>query len=449
MEDKMEKTNITTDKLDYYQQLGIDTSKDRFYKRYENGLLDNIDEEYINEIQQYYKKHYQTSIDPITHITFTNLTGIKDVRILPEKIFRKQLLRVFNDNPLTDIYRDKALYDILFDTPNQAYNVIKRIRGQYYSHDNTPISYNEMFTILMNDSNEYIIKPSDTNNGIGIKKLIVKNNDLTIDGQVLDTTILDQEYGYNFVIQRLIKQHEDMAYLHPSSVNTLRMATMRWNNNIENIYTFARFGHSGDIKDNAGAGGVVVGVKDNGEFMDYGVQDSKIIDRHPTTNIKIKELTSVPNYDEAKAFVRELHSKILHHNYVAWDISIDRNGVPIYIECNFFGNSWTNQIALQQPMLGERTEEVLEFIAENKKKVSKLDTKSLARKNRVRARNKQSKLQNDIIESNNKLKREKEKRKILKKQLKTIESENSILYGDINRIKNSRSWRYTRLLRKK
>src|SRR5699024_7167473 len=99
MEDKMEKTNITTDKLDYYQQLGIDTSKDRFYKRYENGLLDNIDEEYINEIQQYYKKHYQTSIDPITHITFTNLTGIKDVRILPEKIFRKQLLRVFNDNP--------------------------------------------------------------------------------------------------------------------------------------------------------------------------------------------------------------------------------------------------------------------------------------------------------------------------------------------------------------
>lgn len=445
----MKKLNIPKKKIDYYNKLGIDTTNKRFRNRYKEGLLDNIDEEYINEIQQYYKKHYKETIDPITHITFTNLTGIKDVRVLPEIIFRKELLKVFNDYPLTDIYRDKALYDLLFDTPNQAYNVIKRIRGQYYSHDNVPISYNEMLTVLKNDSDEYIIKPTDTNNGIGIKKLIVKNNSLIIDEQTINSAFINQEYGYNFVVQRLIKQHEDMAYLHPSSVNTLRMATMRWNNRIENIYTFARFGHSGEIKDNAGAGGVVVGVKNNGEFMDYGVQDSKIIDNHPTTNIKISELTAVPNYNEAKAFVRELHSKILHHNYVAWDISIDQNGIPIYIECNFFGNSWTNQLALQQPMLGEHTETMLEFIAENKSKVNELDTKSLAKKNRIRSKIKQSKLKNEIKKTNTKLEKEKIKRKKIGKKLKVIKDERHDLTNDIKRMKNSRSWRYTRLLRKK
>ena len=445
----MKKENIPKDKLNYYTDLGIDINSHYFRQHYKRGLLKDIDEEYIKDIQNYYKKHYKQKIDPITHIAYTNHTGIKDVKILPQSIFRKEFLSVFNDYPLTDIYRDKALYDLMFDTPNQVYNVIKRVRAQYYNHENEPISYSEMVSTLISDSGKYIIKPTDTNNGVGIKLLVVRNGKLYIDNIAIDYDYLDTEYKNNFVIQRIIKQHENMAHLHPASVNTLRMITMRWDNKIENIYTFARFGHNGDIKDNAGAGGIVVGVKDDGNFMDFAVQKSKIIYEHPTTNIKINELKSVPNYKEAKAFVRDLHSKILHHNYVAWDITIDQNGIPIFIEANFFGNSWTNQIALQEPMLGEHTDEILSFIAKNKNKVNELDIKSLAKKNRQRANRNIRKLKKRIKETEKELFDEKNRRKKAKKQLNQVKDEKNGIEKRIKAMINSKSWRYTRLLRRK
>lgn len=444
----MEK-HISKDELKFYTKLGINVNSNYFRQHYENGLLDNIDENYVKEVQDYYSKHYKQIIDPITHIAYTNLTGIKDVKILPQRIFRKQLLRVFNDNPLTDIYRDKALYELMFDTKNQVYNVIKRVRRQYYNHDNEPISYLQIFNILIKDSNEYIIKPTDTNNGLGIKKIFVKNEKLYIDDLTINSNYLDTEYGYNFVIQRVIKQHENMAYLHPSSVNTLRMVTMRWNNKIEVIYTFARFGHSGDIKDNAGAGGIVVGVKKDGNFMNYGIQNSKIIYKHPTTGIKIHELKNVPNYSGAKTLARKLHRQILHHNYVAWDITINQNNEPIFIEPNFFGNSWTNQIALQQPMLGEFTAEILEYIAKNQKKVNDLDIESLAKENRVRFQNRRKKLNLQIKEINKELLNGKDKYKDLRKQLKKAKAEKNKVKKEIKEIKNSKSWRYTKIFRKK
>lgn len=445
----MKRANIPKDELKYYSKLGINVNRNYFLNHYKNGLMNNIDEDYINAIQEFYVKHYKQKIDPVTHIAYTNLTGIQDVTILPQRIFRQELLRVFNDNPLTDIYRDKALYELMFNTNNQVYNVVKRVRGQYYSHENKPIPYSQVIDILLNDSKEYIIKPTDTNNGLNIKKMIVDNNILYIDNNIADVNYLDTTYGYNFVIQRVIQQHENMAYLHPSSVNTLRMVTMRWNNRIENIYTFARFGHSGDIKDNAGAGGVVVGVQDDGSFMNYAIQNSNIIYEHPTTNIKINELKNVPNYDEAKNLARELHSQILHHNYVAWDITINQNNEPIFIEANFFGNSWTNQIALQQSMLGELTGEILEYIAENKKKINDLDVNSLAKKNRVRFRNRRKKLNAKILKTNESLTNKNNKYKKLEQQLSRVEQERDKLNKELRGIKNSRSWKYTSFLRKK
>ena len=437
----MTNSKASKEKLSYYTSLGINTDSKYFRRHYRRGLLNEIDIDYVKEIQEYYRKHLNRTIDPVTHIAYANLTGMKDVRIIPQEFFRKDILKMFNDYLMTDIYRDKALYDLMFDTEKQAYTVIKRVRGQYYNHDNVTISVSEVFNILNDDSEEYIIKPTDTNNGIGIKKIKVENRKLYIDDNLVTKDFLDSEYGYNFVVQRIIKQHENLAYPHPSSVNTLRMVTIRWKNKIENLYTFARFGHSGDIKDNAGSGGVVVGVKDDGSFMDYGIQASKFIYEHPTTKIKISELKNVPNFEEAKKFVRELHSKVLHHNYVAWDITIDENGNPVFIEANFFGSSWVNQIALQEPMFRCKTEEILEFIAENREKVNQLDIKSLAKKRNSRARRERRKLSERVEELEQKLVIKKEKLKKLKKI-------NRLNKEEIKRIKNSKSWRYTQIFRK-
>lgn len=430
-------SKLNKKKLNYYKSLNIDTNNKYFRAQYRRGLLDDIDENFVKEVQNYYKEHYKKEIDPVTHIAFANLMDNKEVRIIPQQFYRKKFLSVFNDNAMNDMYRDKGLYDVLIPTDKKVYNVIKYSRGQFIKDTNVFIEPTEALDILLHDQNEYIIKPSDTNNGQGITKLYVRDNELFINNKKTNLKQLQELFGYNYVIQHIIQQHDIMAKPHPQSVNTLRMATIRWNGKIRNLYTFARFGHSGDIKDNAGAGGLVVGVKENGQFMDYGITRSRVVHEHPTSHVKIKDFGTVPNMDKINQFVRELHENILLQNYVAWDIAISPTGEPIFIENNFYGSSWTNQIALNSSMFGELTDEVLKYIHENENITYERNVKSISARRR---RN-----MNRLRRSKNKSKRLTQE---LNASLREKDNQISVLKKEISNIKKSRSWRYTRLFRK-
>lgn len=430
--------DITKKEKALFNRAGIDMSSKYFRSHYRRGLLKDVDLDYVKDIDRYYNKYFNDSIDPVTHIAYSNLTGKRDVRIIPQEFYRKVVLGIFNDNPMTDMYRDKNFYDIAIDTPNQVENVIKRVRGQYYTSINKMIDRSDVPKLLSQASREFIIKPSDTNNGKGIMKIYVKDNIITDGVKEISLSNLEEAYGYNFVIQKFIKQHQTMANPHPSSVNTLRMVTIRWDNKIKNLYTFTRFGHSNNVKDNAGSGGVVVGVKDNGEFMNYGIQRSKMIYEHPTTQLKISKFGTVPSYEKAKSFVRELHENIIHHNFVAWDIAISRDGIPILIEPNFFGGSWINQITLGRPMFGEYTEEILSFLSQRADKTKEVNIKSMAAGQRVRLARRSkalSKAKKELRDVTNRLEKKQE-------QLLISESE-------IKELRSSRSWRYTSIFRRK
>lgn len=438
--------NLTANEKNYFKKAGINTATRQFRRHYKRGNLNKHDLDFALEVRSYYMEHLNKDIDPISHLAYFNTTGIKDVRIVPERLFRNHYLWVFNDRPMTDGYIDKNTYDLLFDTTQQVHTVLKRVRGHYFNHDNEQIYHDDIIDLLITDSPEYIIKPSDTNNGVGISKMIIKNNKVVINGLEVTIDEIEEEFGYNFLIQRVINQHEIMSRPHPSSVNTLRMVTLRWNNTIKNLYTFARFGVGHDIKDNAGAGGLSVGVKDNGKFMDYGIRSYRKVDEHPTTKVKIKEFGEIPNYLEIQKFARELHKKILHHDYVSWDIAVGYDGKPVFLEANFFGSSFLNQIALERPTFGDETEEVLKYLKEQyplKKRrniTTRISNRRLRNNKRLR---KKVRVQNQDIKNNARLIRR------LKTKNENLKSKNISLKSEIDKIRNSRSWRYTSFLRQK
>lgn len=424
---------------EYFKKAGVNTKTKEFRRHYRRGYLNKHDLEFAKKVRNYFSKHLNKDIDPVSHLAYYGVTGKKDVRIVPSRLFRSHYLWVFNDRPMTDAYLDKNTYDLLFDTPHQVHTVLKRVRGHYFDHHNNLVDDEEVNKILLFDSPEYIIKPSDTNNGAKINKIIVKDNNLELNNQTLNIKEIEKLYGYNFLIQRVIQQHPIMSRPHPSSVNTLRMVTLRWNHKIENLYTFARFGVDYDVKDNAGAGGLSVGVKDNGDFMDYGIRRNRKVYEHPTTKVKIHTFGTVPNYLAIQKFVRELHKKILHHDYVSWDIAVDPKGYPIFIEANFFGSSFLNQIALERPTFGDRTEDILNYIRENiyLKKDRDVNIRISGRR----------------LKTIQKLRRD---RKIKEKKIKQYQTEIKenkkeivSLQNEIKRIKNSRSWRYTSIFRRK
>lgn len=307
-----------TKDIEYYTRLGVNTRDKRFKIYKDAGLLEKIDEDYIKDVQNYWLKYFNKRIDPILHIAFMNLTGKKEPRIIPGPIMWKEIIPYFNDMNIRIGYSDKNIYDKLINPTSSVETVLKRVRGHYFDASNNLLDQSTASKLIIDYGMDLIIKPSDNDNGRGINKIYHKNGELFLKDKNISLPDLEKIYGFNFNIQKVIEQHPIMAAPHPASVNTLRMVTFRWKGEIRYLFCFARFGVNNDIKDNAATGGIGVGVKDNGEFMNFGIDKKRrIYHKHPTTDFDFSKLKPIPNYDYFKKYVIELHKNILHHDYVS------------------------------------------------------------------------------------------------------------------------------------
>lgn len=453
----MNELQIDEELKNRYIDLGMNINNKHFRMQYLAGNLnlETISDEYINNIKNYYKQFTDKKINLKNHIVIKNLTGIEDVRIIPREILRQDLIPLFNDRGMINTFTDKNFYEILFQEFNQPVTVLKNVRGQFFTNKNKHLSYSEAKDTLLNSFSEYIIKSSDVENGESVNKIIVNNNKITMNDINYTFSQLVEHYKSNFLIQKVIKQHPTMAKLHPYSVNTLRIVTLRWNNKINHIYTFCRFGTDKDIKDNAGQGGVVVGVKDNGEFMSLASNRTHKFDKHPTTQVPIRDLDKIPNYDKCIALAKRMHKKILHQDFVSWDIAIEENGEPIFIEANFFGSAIVNQIALERPIFGDLTDEILHKACTSDNhntntQYSKMAEKYINSKKNVRKyKRRYRNINKRYKETKNELKKTKRLLKKQKKHNNNMKVTVTSLQKEIQNIKNSRSWRYTSFLRRK
>ncbi|MFD1064442.1 sugar-transfer associated ATP-grasp domain-containing protein [Oceanobacillus locisalsi] len=385
--------------LDYYKSLGINTKSKGFERYSKAGLLEQIDENYVKEIQDYWLSNYGKEIDPLLHIAFQNLTGKKEEKIVPSKQLWNEFIPYFNDMNIRVGYSDKNIYDKLISTSKKVGAIIKRIRGYYYDSQNNPLQPDEVIPIIENMKEDLIIKKSNADNGIGISKLTYKEGKYYFQDEVISLDKFEKAFGYDFMIQEAIKQHEITARPHPSSVNTLRMVTLRWKNEIHFLLAYAKIGTNNDVRDNSGAGGIRVGIKDNGEFRDFAINKNlEVLDEHPSTGFKFSEMGSLPKYNQYIDFVKELHKDVLHHDFVSWDIIITEDEEPLFLEMNFRGATWMYQLVSQKPIFGELTDEITQHVSKERAKKKNRNSSSAL-----------SKLQSEhrkIKSENNKLKEE-------------------------------------------
>lgn len=354
---------MTKEERSKLKKLGMKTNSNAYKRFYEAGWLKEIDEGFAKEVVSYWKEIYGEKIDPTLHLAYMNLTGKKEKKLVPGKQMWNEIIPYLNDMNIRIGYSDKNIYDTLIAPTYSAEIILKRIRGHYYTSDNELIDYKMANKLVKNYGDDFIIKLSDSDNGKGISKVKNVNGELIYEGKVVELSHLEEVYKYNFVVQKVIKQHEIMAAPHPNSVNTLRMVTLRWNGEIHYLMAYARFGANNDVKDHSVHGGISVGLNHNGEFQKFGLDvNTNIHTHHPTTNYDLSKLGKIPNFEFVKSYVRDLHKKVLHHDYVSWDIAIGENQEPIFIESNYRGSVWRYQITAQQPVFGDLTEEIMEHI---------------------------------------------------------------------------------------
>ena len=437
----------------------MNPDKKPFKRDKKAGLLKDIDEEFVKETKEYWLRHYGKSIDPLLNIVFANLTGKKDVRVAPPvPVLWNEIIPYFNDMNIRVGYSDKNIYDKLIAAPRSVESVLKRIRGYYYDKDNNLLTPNNALKILDNYKEDLIIKPRNSDNGLGIKKAKYNENNHTLDGKPLTIDLIEKEFGYNLVVQKVIKQHKLMGAPHPSSVNTLRIVTLRWKTQIYYLLSYIRIGVNNNVMDNSGTGGIVVGINDEGQFYNYAIdRDLNVFHEHPSTGFSFKEMKEVPGFDESISYVKKLHERILHHDLVSWDIAIDEEAKPVFMEMNFRGPTFIYQLASQKPIFGDLTDEILEHIKE-KRNISNRNSDS----DYSRLMKKYKKLKKENNKLVNYLKTQGKKPedfrkfilekddKIFKLQKENIQQAKKLskLKSKIDYMENSKSWKLTAPLRK-
>lgn len=283
---------------------------------------------------------------------------------------RGLILSSFNDLGFIEAYSDKNLYDIVVRTERKPRTPVRCVSGSFFDQEYRSISCSSLVDIL-GVGNSYILKPSRGANGKGIKKVLCTDGGLAFpEGEVQYKDLIDK-FGGDFQIQELIRQHSAISEIHPHSVNSLRMLTFRWKGEIRYLLSFMRVGCDGAVNDNAGTGGICVGVDDYGKLKGFAVnKDCDVLEKHPSTGYDFSKQITIPNFDRFIEFVIKLHSDIPHHDLVSWDIAVSDCGSPVFIEHNFRGALWLYQIATGKPLFGKYTDEVACYLLSQKESPS-------------------------------------------------------------------------------
>jgi len=160
--------------------------------------------------------------------------------------------------------------------------------------------------------------------------------------------------GQDFMLQRRVKQHPAVAEIHPSSVNTIRMATVATPNGPKVLRASLRVGAGGDHRDNWSTGGLVIGIDlEAGTLMRYGLYAPKFgnrTDQHPDSGVRFLG-RSMPFLTEAMEMACLLHRFMWGIGTIGWDIAITPDG-PSFIE----GNDEYAAQTVQGPAGGMREE---------------------------------------------------------------------------------------------
>ena len=312
-----------------------------------------------SKIDAIFLENYGKKVKYDWHRLYQSFTGNFDEKYFPEYLFSSALEAKMNPDEYRYVLDDKLFLHLFIKGILNA-----RIPYTYFTVANG-ICFDEFRNIIpleqidreISVGAEVIVKPTqDTSSGVGVEKIRVDNLKNVIRNKMMSRGI--------YVVQECVKQNDQLRKLYPNSVNTFRVITYLWKGKIYHIPLALRIGQGGNYLDNAHAGGMFIGVDDNGElkreaFTEFG----KRYKAHPDTKIQFQgyRFDFIP---DLIATAKKLHLNAPQLGIISWDITVDQDGVFVLIEANTRGQSvWFPQMANGKGAFGENTEEILQFIS--------------------------------------------------------------------------------------
>lgn len=210
-----------------------------------------------------------------------------------------------------------------------------------------------------------IIKPSkESSAGIGVKGVSTQNG--IIAGTQITIGNLMDSYNGNFVIEKKVRNNENLRKHNDTSCNTLRVHT--WRNkttgDIVFVSSFLRVGRKGAIIDNAFAGGIAIPIGNDGCLSNSGCTFNKYHRLETSdTGVTFKGY-KIDQFDEIVDAVKKAHKNLPHFDYIGWDVTVnDRNEVVI-IEFNPDPDMRLDQLIFLDTCLLSHQKEILNVVLE-------------------------------------------------------------------------------------
>ena len=200
----------------------------------------------------------------------------------------------------------------------------------------------EDFAKFLEGRGDIICKPIDGSSGQGILKCTPEEYG---DPKALYQRL--REAGIGIVDDKVI-QHPAIAALCPTSVNTIRVATLLGDKKEGIVYAYIRIGN-GKVMDNVDCGGMAAPVDiETGVITGVGANKAgETYEIHPMTGTKIPG-TQIPYWEDVKTMCLNAMHVVPQVRFVAWDVAITEDG-PVFIEGNSFPSHAIPQFAAHFP----------------------------------------------------------------------------------------------------
>lgn len=328
----------------------------RLVERLKKGQSDKyvLTKEMEQEAKSFWNKY--KSVPMIYHNFYTEKYGRFYKEYIPDEVYYNYIQPHFNNYRLAKALDNKCYYHKMFVGIEQPKLVAYRLNGFWYIEDQIVNQIEDVYNVLKNEKEVFIKRASDSGGGHGVKYLNCEGVTLEQFEQAI------KDFTGDTAIQQGITQHEALAKINPTSVNTIRIITLLEKEGARVLSVILRMGVGETKVDNSSSGGMTIGVSMDGKLKKFACADKrKLLDTHPTSNI-VFEGYELPSFDRVKELVIKASYMVPHFRMVAWDVSVLQDGTPVLIEANLYDGQLDSHQIHNGPLFKEDTERIMNEI---------------------------------------------------------------------------------------
>ena len=315
-------------------------------------------EQQISDTRKFFKENLGRSIPLDWHREYAAFTGNYCIDYFPELFYIPVCQGLLNHRSFARAFDDKHFSICLTSAGiKMPHRLFECADGCLVDCEGVSLSLDELAARL-SGTTYFIKKTVNTNSGKGCRKVQATELDLE------ETAELLRSFFPDFCIEEVLKPFDALRRLHPSSINTFRVATHFVDGEAFCSPLLLRIGRGKSTVDNAHSGGIFVGVDERTESLLPWAYTEFLdkFDSHPDTGIIFSSyvIKGIKKIIDSALCVQRILAIL---PFLDLDFTLDQDGNPVLIELNSMdGSPWMSQMANGRPIFGKNTARILQIV---------------------------------------------------------------------------------------